>query len=36
MMVGREVVLRVEKTPARPGEVVLEVEGPAPRPASRG
>lgn len=27
MMVGREVVLRVEKTPARPGEVVLEVEG---------
>lgn len=27
MMVGREVVLRVEKAPARPGEVVLEVEG---------
>lgn len=27
MMVGREVVLRVEKGPARPGEVVLEVEG---------
>lgn len=26
MMVGREVVLRVEKPPARPGEVVLEVE----------
>ncbi|TBH20023.1 ABC transporter ATP-binding protein [Thermus thermamylovorans] len=27
MMVGREVVLRVPKGPARPGEVVLEVEG---------
>ncbi|WP_026175032.1 ABC transporter ATP-binding protein [Thermus igniterrae] len=27
MMVGREVVLRVQKGPARPGEVVLEVEG---------
>uniref|UniRef100_A0A7C2BYN7 ABC transporter ATP-binding protein n=1 Tax=Thermus islandicus TaxID=540988 RepID=A0A7C2BYN7_9DEIN len=27
MMVGREVVLRVEKAPARPGKVVLEVEG---------
>jgi ABC-type uncharacterized transport system ATPase subunit len=27
MMVGREVVLRVEKGPARPKEVVLEVEG---------
>ncbi len=26
MMVGREVVLRVEKPPAKPGEVVLEVE----------
>ncbi|WP_028490679.1 ABC transporter ATP-binding protein [Thermus islandicus] len=26
MMVGREVVLRVEKAPARPGEVVLKVE----------
>ncbi len=26
MMVGREVVLRVEKPPARPGPVVLEVE----------
>ncbi len=27
MMVGREVVLQVEKGPAHPGEVVLEVEG---------
>lgn len=26
MMVGREVLLEVEKTPARPGDVVLEVE----------
>ncbi|PRX37505.1 simple sugar transport system ATP-binding protein [Meinhardsimonia xiamenensis] len=26
LMVGRKVLLRVEKTPARPGEVVLEVE----------
>ncbi|MFM8681451.1 MAG: ABC transporter ATP-binding protein [Alphaproteobacteria bacterium] len=26
-MVGRRVLLRVEKAPARPGEVVLEVEG---------
>jgi simple sugar transport system ATP-binding protein len=27
MMVGREVLLRVEKSPAEPGEVLLEVEG---------
>ena len=27
MMVGREVLLRVDKAPARPGEVVLRVEG---------
>jgi simple sugar transport system ATP-binding protein len=27
MMVGREVLLQVEKTPASPGEVVLEVQG---------
>ena len=27
MMVGREVLLRVNKTPARPGPVVLQVEG---------
>jgi simple sugar transport system ATP-binding protein len=27
MMVGREVLLRVEKEPAQPGETVLEVEG---------
>ena len=27
MMVGREVLLRVDKAPARPGRVVLEVEG---------
>lgn len=27
MMVGREVLLRVNKAPARPGETVLEVEG---------
>jgi simple sugar transport system ATP-binding protein len=27
MMVGREVLLRVEKPPAQPGDVVLEVEG---------
>jgi len=27
MMVGREVLLQVEKGPARPGETVLEVEG---------
>jgi len=27
MMVGRKVILRVEKTPASPGEVVLQVQG---------
>ena len=27
MMVGRDVLLQVEKTPADPGEIVLEVEG---------
>jgi ABC-type uncharacterized transport system ATPase subunit len=27
MMVGRKVTLRVEKTPARPGEAILEVSG---------
>ncbi len=27
MMVGREVILRVDKAPARPGETVLSVEG---------
>ncbi len=36
MMVGREVVLRVEKGPARPGEVVLEVEGLEAPPRLRG
>lgn len=36
MMVGREVVLRVEKTPARPGEVVLEVEGTRAPPRLKG
>ena len=36
MMVGREVVLRVEKGPAKPGEVVLEVEGLEAPPRLRG
>jgi ABC-type uncharacterized transport system ATPase subunit len=36
MMVGREVVLRVEKAPARPGETVLEVEGLAAPPRLKG
>jgi ABC-type uncharacterized transport system ATPase subunit len=27
MMVGREVILTVEKGPAKPGEVVLQVRG---------
>ncbi|KGQ21989.2 ABC transporter ATP-binding protein [Thermus filiformis] len=36
MMVGREVVLRVEKGPARPGEVVLEVENLAAPPRLKG
>ncbi len=36
MMVGREVVLRVEKTPARPGEVVLKVKDLAAPPRLKG
>ncbi|WP_038045944.1 ABC transporter ATP-binding protein [Thermus caliditerrae] len=36
MMVGREVVLRVQKGPARPREVVLEVEGLEAAPRLKG
>ena len=36
LMVGRKVLLEVEKTPANPGEVVLEVRGPAGARRGRG
>nr|WP_267962658.1 ABC transporter ATP-binding protein [Thermus hydrothermalis] len=36
MMVGREVVLRVQKGPARPGEVVLELDNFAAPPRLKG